>query len=75
MRFSPWKCPECGQAARGTSETITGLALLMFDDDGQAEYAGETELDWNSQVTRHDEAGNDLLECPAGHRWPAVRED
>lgn len=73
MHFSPWKCPDCGQAAKGTSETINGLALLIFNGDGQAEYAGETEIDWNSQVTRHDEAGNDLLECPAGHQWPAAR--
>jgi len=75
MRFSPWKCPECSEAAKGTLETIAGLALLMFDDDGHAEYAGETELDWNSQITRHDEAGNALLECPAGHQWPAVCQD
>ena len=75
MRFSPWKCPECGEAAKGTLETIASLALLMFDDDGQAEYAGETELDWNSQATRHDEAGNTVLECPAGHQWPAVCQD
>lgn len=75
MRFSPWKCPECGQAAKGTLETIPGLALLIFDDDGQATYAGETEIDWDSQATQHDEAGRVLLQCPDGHQWPAVRRE
>jgi hypothetical protein len=75
MRLTPWKCPECGQPAKGTVETVPGLALLTFDDDGNAEYAGETEIDWNNQATRHDDAGNDLLECPAGHQWTAERKD
>lgn len=72
MRFWPWKCPECGQAAKGTVEVIPGLALLSFDEAGEATYAGETEIDWNSQATQHDETGHVLLECPDGHGWPAV---
>jgi hypothetical protein len=75
MRFKPWKCPECGQPAKGTVDTIPGLALLAFDGEGNAEYDGETKVDWDNQTTRHDEAGHDLLECPAGHQWPAERED
>jgi hypothetical protein len=75
MRFKPWKCPECGQPAKGTLETIPGLALLTFDDDGQAEYDGETDIDWNNQATLHDDASRDMLECPDGHQWPAERED
>ena len=75
MRFTPWKCPECGEPAQGTVDTIPGLALLAFSGDGNAEYAGETKVDWNNQATRHDEFGADLLECPAGHQWAAKRED
>lgn len=75
MRFKPWKCPECGQPAKGTVDLIPGLALLTFDDDGHAEYEGETEVNWNNQATRHDQAGNEILECPAGHQWPAEREE
>lgn len=75
MRFIPWKCPECGQAARGTLETIPGLALLTFDAGGHAEYDSETQVAWDNQATLHDEAGRDLLECPAGHQWPAERKD
>jgi hypothetical protein len=75
MRFTPWKCPECGQPAKGTVEAVPGLALLTFDDEGQAEYASETEIDWNNQTSQHDAAGNDLLECHNGHQWPAKREE
>lgn len=75
MRFKPWKCPECGQPAKGTLETIPGLALLKFDKDGQAEYDGGTEVAWDDQATQHNEAGNDILECHLGHQWPAKCED
>jgi hypothetical protein len=54
MRFKPWKCPECGQPAKGTLETISGLALMTFDAEGNAEYDGETKVDWDNQVTQHD---------------------
>ena len=74
MRFTPWKCPRCGQAAAGTLETVPGLALLMFDNNGQAEYTGETTLDWNDQAT-DQEFGKVILECPQRHRWSAEHED
>ena len=75
MRLTPWKCPRCGQPAAGTLETIPGLALLMFDDDGQAEYSGETRVLWNGQETDWDEFGRAILECSNGHAWPAEHED
>ena len=75
MRFDPWRCPECGQAARGTQETTPGLALLMFDDEGQAEYEGETKMDWNNQTTDVDDRGQVTLECPDWHRWQATAAD
>ena len=50
MQFNPWKCPECDQAATGTVEVIHGLALLIFDEQGNADYAGETKVDWDSQT-------------------------
>jgi len=75
MRFTPWKCPECGQTAKGTLETVPGLALLVFDDSGDADYEGETVINWNNQASQHDETGRDILECPEGHQWPAEREE
>ena len=78
MRFSPWKCPECDQAARGTVEIIRGLALLLFDEQDNAEYEGETKIDWDSQVTLADSCGRFTLECPerasmAGNRRQRAR--
>ncbi len=72
MRFNPSKCPQCGQLAKGTLETIPGLALLMFDEDGNAEYAGGTDVCWDGQQTIRDEQGRVRLMCPDGHEWPAV---
>ena len=75
MRFTPWKCPDCGQPAEGTVETVPGLALLVFDDSGQAEYEGETKIEWDGQATCRDESGNTILECPNGHQWSAKHGD
>lgn len=73
MHFLSWKCPICHQPAEGTLETVFGLALLQFDDHGKAEYAGETQIDWNTQVTCRDRDGKVTLQCPEGHRWQANR--
>lgn len=72
MRFEPWHCPTCGAVARGTQETIPGIALLTFDDEGDADYEGTTEVDWDGQATVVDRAGNAMLCCSAGHTWPAL---
>lgn len=75
MRFAPYRCPECDQLAAGTVEVVQGIALVTFDDEGDAEYTGETKIDWNSQVTVRDALGRITLECPEGHQWPAVTAD
>lgn len=79
MKFNPWKCPECGEPARGTVERVFGLALMTFDENGDAGYAGETKIDWNSQTSvLRTTAENDvvfLLECINGHRWQAEQID
>ena len=75
MRLNPWKCPECGEAARGTVEVIRGLALLVFDEQSNAEYEGETKIDWDSQVSLADTGGRVTLECPQGHQWRATAEN
>jgi hypothetical protein len=75
MRFTPWRCPECSEPAAGTLEIVPGLALLVFGDDGHAEYEGETKLDWNGQTTCRDDSGKVVLECPQGHQWPADRSE
>jgi hypothetical protein len=74
MRFDPWKCPECDQAATGTVEVVRGLALLIFDEHGSADYQGETKVDWDSQASLLDAGGRLTLECPSGHQWQAMAD-
>lgn len=75
MRFEPWKCPKCDQQAKGTLERIPGLALVVFDEEGEAEYLGSTDVFWDDQITLEDEEGRVTLLCPAGHEWQAVVRD
>jgi len=75
MRFEPHTCPSCGGIATGTSETIPGVALLDFDADGNAEYAGETKMCWDGQQTEIDADGNAELWCGEGHCWPARMDE
>jgi hypothetical protein len=48
--------------------------LLNFDDEGNADYEGQTTIDWNAQVTVRDAAGRATLARPQGHQWPAVMD-
>ena len=75
MEFDVPRCPVCGELARGSLEQVPGLALLLFDEHGKAEYEGETTMFWDDQNTVHDENGRVTLECPAGHRWAARQID
>ena len=72
MRFDPWKCPECNQPAAGTVEVIHDVALLIFDEQGNADYAGGTKADWDNQVSLLDARDLVTLECPDGHQWQAT---
>jgi hypothetical protein len=71
MRFDPPKCPTCGELPKGTAEETPGIALLDFDEDGDAEYSGETTMLWENQTTVTDEDGKVTLVCPDGHDWQA----
>ena len=75
MRFNPWKCPECSQPAAGTVEIIHGLALLLFDERGDADYAGETKVSWDSQTSLLDARGRITLKCRNGHQWQAIADN
>lgn len=69
-RFDMPRCPECGEVAIGTSETIAAVALLIFDDEsGAADYSGETKVCWNSQTTDRDAEGRVELWCDNSHCW------
>ncbi len=74
MRFAPLPCPECGAMARGTLETIPGLAEFAPAADGSIEYTGYTNVWWDEQRTVVDEGGYVRLACPNGHDWAAQGE-
>jgi hypothetical protein len=74
MNFAIPDCPTCGAIAKGTIETIPGLALLTFDADGDAEYFGETEVCWNGQEAKI--TGDAFtLACAEGHEWQSPLGD
>lgn len=74
MRFKPSKCPECGEPPEGMREKLYGLALLTGSDELGFDYAGETEVDWDSQETVV-EGGLVTLQCANAHAWHAEKED
>lgn len=71
MKITTPHCPVCGELAVATIETLPGRALLNLEEDGTAEYAGETEIDWNGQKSVRDKDGNRILCCDNGHEWPS----
>ena len=74
MKITPHLCPKCGSAATGTAERVPGIALLTFDDHGNAEYTGETKLNWDGQTTERDDQERVVLLCPEFHYWLAEME-
>lgn len=69
MKLAQPRCSICGELAVATMETVDGEALLTVDDDGNAEYTGQTDIDWNSQRTKRDKFHNAYVVCPDGHEW------
>lgn len=69
MRFAHRLCPKCKTLAKGTVELIQCVALLNFDEAGNAEYAGESDMAWDTQETMTDRTGRVKLTCDNGHDW------
>ncbi len=61
MRFLPHDCPECGHTAMGMLEMVPGIALLLQIEDGTFQYAGGTDVSWDSQTTARDPSGRVTL--------------
>ena len=57
--------------ARGSLETVAGVAEFELAPDGAVRYTGYTDVWWDEQPTVADEGGNVRLVCPQGHDWPA----
>ena len=69
--LEPLFCPECGEMARGSLETVAGVAEFELAPDGAVRYTGYTDVWWDEQRTVADEGGNVRLVCPQGHDWAA----
>jgi hypothetical protein len=60
-----------GLRITGTAEVINGQAIVNgWSNTGEPIYAGNTEVDWNSQLTRHDPTGTRLVIDEDGEEWP-----
>ena len=57
-------CPKCGESGR--IDEITGFAhISRVFEDGEIEWAGQTDVDWNSQRPEKDAGGNPIYICLA----------
>jgi hypothetical protein len=72
MKFNPSKCPDCGERIRGSVDVLYGVALVTKpDEDGNCEWAGETEVDWNGQAPTSNSPGTVVVRCLNGHEFEA----
>jgi hypothetical protein len=74
MRFDPIRCPECGELANAVMEEIRYCRALISEPgpDGEVEYSGGTDVNWDGQAPMREDGGRILLTCPDGHDWLAV---
>lgn len=75
MKFKTIICPHCQQEAKGIIESVQGVALINLYENGDADYAGETDVDWDTQQSVRSERGQYTLVCPQGHDWLSYLED
>ena len=73
MKIKQHICPECGGIATGTLELLPGVAGLDIEEDGSAEYSGETDVQWDNQTTVMRD-GKYVLTCHNGHEWTSEIE-
>jgi hypothetical protein len=74
VKYKPIHCPECGEIAWGTADTVPGVALFNYFKDG-VEYASETQMFWDGQVHEEDPKGRIRLQCREGHTWFARADE
>ena len=72
MKLEPARCPQCGAVAHAITETVGVDVHLEYDAErDQYEYAGEDRVNWDTQETAFDQAGNADVWRRAGHFWKA----
>ena len=58
-----------GDSIVGTSDIVRATALISgINDDGSPVYAGQSEIDWDSQATKTRD-GCIVYLCEAGEEW------
>ena len=69
MKLSIPLCPTCGKHAAGTVDIIPGIAVFTEPDgDGEVQYSGDTDIDWNGQEPRKGPNQLPLVTC-GEHEW------
>lgn len=68
MQWEKNKCSECGELAVGILEKVDGFARLKPDNEGGFDYAGETDMLWDTQDCIVV-SGCNILKCANGHTW------
>lgn len=75
MKFTPHLCPKCNEPAIATKEHVVAWAMLEEpDEDGETEYTGETDHEYDGQETVKDEKGRVTLKCDNGHQWQSAAD-
>jgi hypothetical protein len=75
MKLLKPKCPAClrrglDHVATGTCEMLLGTATIEVAEDGTFDYAGETDVHWDTQECIRDASGGIQLSCGyCGTEW------
>lgn len=57
----------------GTREILTGVAIINgISDDGEPDYEGTTEVEWDNQRSDTDVSGCRLFVDEKGDVWPFI---
>lgn len=62
-------CPECGAKPESILENVMAAAQLMMDDSGNFDYAGESNVHWDTQQVQQNGNKQCQLQCANFHEW------
>lgn len=65
-------CPTCGQPAMGIVESVLGVAQLDCAEGADFDYAGRTDMEWDTQKPVLDEDHQATLLCEQKHQWQSL---
>jgi hypothetical protein len=67
-------CPICHEGSLGEVDVIVGLAVVgTIEPDGTLAWAGETKINWDSQVPANDPPVFECLECGRSFTYNKAR--